>query len=83
MEQSEKKVIHKNMQARTVPDEVLEAMSLKNRYAFINANMMSVLDDSEKDFIGKVQRFCLKYEKKIRRHRKWHTGMRRQCPNAL
>ncbi|HME53809.1 MAG TPA: acyl-CoA dehydrogenase family protein [Candidatus Lokiarchaeia archaeon] len=63
-EPTKEKVIYKRMQAQTIPDEVLEAMSLKNRYAFINANMMSILKDPEKDFFGKVQRFCLKYEKK-------------------
>jgi alkylation response protein AidB-like acyl-CoA dehydrogenase len=61
---SERKTIFRKMQAQTVPDEVLEAMSLKNRYAFVNANMMTILNDNEKGFFDKVQRFCLKYEKK-------------------
>lgn len=52
------------MEAQTIPDEILEAMSLKNRYAFVNANMMSILNDNEKNMFDKVQRFCLKYEKK-------------------
>ncbi len=60
----EKKVLKKKMEAQTVPDEVLEAMSLKNRYTFVNNNLMAVLNDEEKALSDKVQRFCAKYERK-------------------
>jgi alkylation response protein AidB-like acyl-CoA dehydrogenase len=60
----EKKVIKKKMEAQTIPDEVLEAMSLKNRYTFVNNNLMAVLNDNEKALSDKVQRFCAKYERK-------------------
>jgi alkylation response protein AidB-like acyl-CoA dehydrogenase len=54
----------KKMQSQLIPDDVLEAMSLKNRYKFIDANLMAVLNDDEKKFFGKVQRFCAKFERK-------------------
>nr|MDO8088140.1 acyl-CoA dehydrogenase family protein [Candidatus Sigynarchaeum springense] len=60
----ERKVLKKKMEAQTVPDEVLEAMSLKNRYAFVNNALMTILNDNEKGFLDKVQRFCAKYERK-------------------
>ncbi len=64
MAEEEKRKIFKKMESQLIPDDVLEAMSLKNRYAFLNANLMAVLTDDEKKYIDKVQRFCVKYERK-------------------
>ncbi len=49
---------------QAINDEILEKLSLKNRYAFLNNNLMSVLKPEQFNFLKKVQRFCLKYEKK-------------------
>ncbi|MBD3187733.1 hypothetical protein GF325_12935 [Candidatus Bathyarchaeota archaeon] len=54
----------KKMDSQILPDEVLEALTLKRRYAFVNANFMALLRDEEKSFFNKIQRFCLKYERK-------------------
>ncbi|MHA1682129.1 MAG: acyl-CoA dehydrogenase family protein [Promethearchaeota archaeon] len=54
----------KKMHSQIIPDDVLEALSLKRRYDFINANMMALLKDNEKSFFNKIQRFCMKYERK-------------------
>lgn len=54
----------KKMHSQLIPDDVLEAMSLKNRYKFVDANLMAILNDDEKKFFGKVQRFCTKFERK-------------------
>jgi alkylation response protein AidB-like acyl-CoA dehydrogenase len=61
---TEEKKVMKKMEAQTVPDEFLEAMSLKNRYTFVNNNLMAILNDNEKSVLDKTQRFCAKYERK-------------------
>jgi len=49
---------------QVINDEILEKLSLKNRYAFINNNLMAILSQEEFNFLRKVQRFCLRFEKK-------------------
>jgi alkylation response protein AidB-like acyl-CoA dehydrogenase len=49
---------------QAINDEILEKLSLKNRYAFINNNLTSVLTPDQFNWLRKVQRFCLKFEKK-------------------
>ncbi len=49
---------------QVINDEILDKMSLKNRYAFINNNLTAILSQEEFNFLRKVQRFCLRFEKK-------------------
>ncbi|MHA1793992.1 MAG: acyl-CoA dehydrogenase family protein [Promethearchaeota archaeon] len=69
-EESEKNnPLYKKMESQILSDEMLQALSLKRRYDFVNTNFMALLEDNEKKFFNKVQRFCLKYErKKINHH---------------
>lgn len=50
--------------AQAINDEILDKMSLKNRYSFLNNNMMSILSPEQFNFFKKVQKFCLRFEKK-------------------
>jgi butyryl-CoA dehydrogenase len=49
---------------QAINDEILEKLGLKNRYQFLNTNLMTVLDPSEFNFLKKVQKFCIRFEKK-------------------
>lgn len=48
---------------QAINDEILAKLSLKNRYNFINSNLMPILTQEEFNFLKKVQKFCLKFEK--------------------
>ncbi|MGB5910918.1 MAG: acyl-CoA dehydrogenase family protein [Promethearchaeia archaeon] len=54
----------KKYEIQAISDEILEKMSLKNRYAFLNNNLTSILSPKEFNFLREVQRFCLRFEKK-------------------
>jgi alkylation response protein AidB-like acyl-CoA dehydrogenase len=45
-----------------INDEILEKMSLKNRYQFLNNSLMSILKPENTDFLRKAQDFYLKFE---------------------
>ena len=47
-----------------INDDILKKLRLKNRYSFLNNNLQTVLKESDFDFLKKVQKFCLKFEKK-------------------
>jgi len=49
---------------QAINDEILEKLSLKNRYNFLNNNLMSILTPQQFNFLKSVQKFCLRYEKK-------------------
>ncbi|MFX1376039.1 MAG: acyl-CoA dehydrogenase family protein [Promethearchaeota archaeon] len=49
---------------KVINDEILEKLSLKNRYNFVNNNLMAILSTEEFSFFKKVQKFCLRFEKK-------------------
>jgi alkylation response protein AidB-like acyl-CoA dehydrogenase len=49
---------------QAINDEILEKLSLKNRYAFLNTNLMTVLDQKHFNFLKSAQKFCIRYEKK-------------------
>jgi alkylation response protein AidB-like acyl-CoA dehydrogenase len=48
---------------QVINDEILEKLSLENRYTFVNNNLMSVLSPQAFNFLKKIQKFCLKLEK--------------------
>jgi len=55
----------RSFDTRCVNEEIMTKLSLKNRYAFLNANFMALLDDQQKSLLDKVQKFCLKQEKVV------------------
>lgn len=48
---------------QAINDEILEKLSLKNRYAFLNTNLTAMLSPKEFNFLKEIQRFCMRYEK--------------------
>jgi len=51
-------------QDRAISEDILKKLSLKNRYNFLNTNMMPLLNQKEFNFLKSVQRFCMRYERK-------------------
>jgi len=49
---------------QVINEEIMEKLSLKYRYAFVNNNLMSVLNSEQFNWFKKVQKFCLRFEKK-------------------
>ncbi|MFW9901217.1 MAG: acyl-CoA dehydrogenase family protein [Candidatus Thorarchaeota archaeon] len=49
---------------QVINDEILNKLSLKNRYSFLNNNLMAILSPDQFNFLKKVQKFCMRYEKK-------------------
>ncbi len=49
---------------QVINDEILEKLSLKNRYSFLNTNLMTFLDQKHMTFLRKAEKFCTRYEKK-------------------
>ncbi|MFX1392036.1 MAG: acyl-CoA dehydrogenase family protein [Promethearchaeota archaeon] len=56
--------MQKTKYAQAINDEIIEALSLKNRYAFLNNNLTPILSQDEFNFLRTVERFCLRFEKK-------------------
>ena len=54
---------NRKFEVQAINDEILEKLSLKNRYKFIYSNLLGILNSEELDFFKEVQKFCLKYEK--------------------
>lgn len=57
-------MINKKGQVQCINDEILEKLSLKNRYKFLNYNLMSYLPKEQLDFLKKAQKFFIGFEKK-------------------
>jgi len=55
---------NRKFEVQAISDEILEKLSLKNRYSFIYTNLMGILSAEELAFFKEVQKFCLNYEKK-------------------
>jgi len=49
---------------QVINDEILDKLSLKNRYSFLNNNLMAILSSEQFNFLKKVQKFCMRFEKK-------------------
>ena len=49
---------------QAINDEILEKLNLKNRYSFLNTNLTAILEPQEFNFLKKVQKFCMRFEKK-------------------
>ncbi len=61
----EKKEKAPTFMTQVVNEDILKNLSLKKRYAWLRANMMSALTDDEMNFFDEVGRFCLKQERKV------------------
>ncbi len=59
-EQQEKR----KFEVQAINDDILNALSLKNRYNWVNANLGNLLSKEQNAFFREVQKFCLRYEKK-------------------
>jgi len=55
--------LRKTKYAQAINDEILEKLSLENRYTFLNENFRPILSDSQLNFLESVQEFCLNFEK--------------------
>jgi len=53
----------KTKHAQAINDDILEKLSLENRYGFLNANLASLLTPKEMNFLNEVQDFCVSFEK--------------------
>ncbi len=51
-------------ETQIINSENLEKLSHKNRYSFLNNNLSAILSPVEFNFLKKVQKFCLRFEKK-------------------
>jgi len=49
---------------KVINDDILEKLSLKNRYSFLNNNLMAILSPEQFNHLKKVQKFCQRFEKK-------------------
>ncbi len=49
---------------QVINDEILDKLSLRNRYSFLNNNLMPILSPEQFNFLKSVQKFCMRYEKK-------------------
>jgi alkylation response protein AidB-like acyl-CoA dehydrogenase len=49
---------------QAVNDQILEKLSLKNRYAFLNTNLTAMLEPNQFNYLKSVQKFCMRFEKK-------------------
>ena len=49
---------------QAINDEILDKLSLKNRYSFVNNNLMALLSPEQFNYFKKVQKFCMRFEKK-------------------
>ena len=50
--------------SRAINEEILEKLSLKNRYSFLNTNLMTVLEPKHMNFLKQAEKFCLRFQKK-------------------
>ncbi|UCC18666.1 MAG: acyl-CoA/acyl-ACP dehydrogenase [Promethearchaeota archaeon] len=57
-------MVNKKGAVQCINEEILEKMSLKNRYSFLNNNLMSILKPEHFNFLKQAQRFFIKFERK-------------------
>ncbi|MBD3195867.1 MAG: hypothetical protein GF317_12470 [Candidatus Lokiarchaeota archaeon] len=57
-------MVGKKGDVQCINDEILENLSLKNRYKFLNVNLMSILKPKHFNFLRESQKFYVKFEKK-------------------
>ena len=57
-------MVNQKGEVQCINDEILEKLSLKNRYKFLNYNLMSFLEKEHLDFLKKAQKFFVGFEKR-------------------
>ena len=57
-------MVNKKGDVQCINDEILEKLSLKNRYKFLNYNLMTYLKKEQFDFLKQTQKFFTGFEKK-------------------
>lgn len=57
-------MVNQKGEVQCINDEILEKLSLKNRYKFLNYNLMSFLEKEHLDFLKKAQKFFIGFEKR-------------------
>jgi len=55
-------MVGKKGKVQCINDEILEKLSLKNRYKFLNTNLMSILKPEHFNFLRKTQKFFIRFE---------------------
>lgn len=55
-------MIHKKYDTKCISNEILEKLSLRNRYNFLNNCLMPLLDPKMFSFLRKIQKFYVKFE---------------------
>ena len=55
---------------QAINDEILEKLSLENRYNFLNTCVKPMLSSDEMSFLKQVEDFCINYEKSKNNDRK-------------
>jgi alkylation response protein AidB-like acyl-CoA dehydrogenase len=55
---------NKKFEVQCIREDILEKMSLKNRYKFLNNNLATITKPVHFNFLKKAQRFYVRYEKK-------------------
>ncbi len=50
-------------QTQGINDEILEKLSLENRYKFLNMNLPTIVNEKQMEFLQEVQKFAIAYEK--------------------
>ncbi|MHA1337773.1 MAG: acyl-CoA dehydrogenase family protein [Promethearchaeota archaeon] len=48
---------------QAIKDEILEKLSLENRYKFLNTTLATIVSPKEMEFLKEVENFCVNYEK--------------------
>ncbi|MFX0056999.1 MAG: acyl-CoA dehydrogenase family protein [Candidatus Hodarchaeota archaeon] len=56
-------MVDKKGNVQCINDEILEKLSLKNRYKFLNYNLMTYLDKEHFDFLKQTEKFFVRFEK--------------------
>ncbi len=57
-------MVGKKGKVQCIEDSILEKLSLKNRYKFLNTNLMSILKPEHFSFLRKSQKFFIRFEEK-------------------
>jgi len=57
-------MLEKKGDVQCINEEILEKLSLKNRYKFLNYNLMTYLDKEHFDFLKQTEKFFTSFEKK-------------------
>ena len=57
-------MVNKKGAVQCINDEILEKLSLKNRYKFLNINLMTYLKKEHFDFLRQAEKVYIGFEKK-------------------